>query len=136
MKKSTRAIYVDSVHGSALSVKPTKNPQQSSKMSSLSLKPRICLHPNPSTLHFVPLNRLHTIQFLHKPKSKTKIACSATEHQPQQQKQSKDTKKKKPSSEEDKGIDPVGFLGKLDISHKAFAQFLRERYFLWLIIVG
>lgn len=26
-----------------------------------------------------------------------------------------------------KGVDPVGFLNKWDISHKAFAQFLRER---------
>ncbi|KAF6167239.1 hypothetical protein GIB67_029877 [Kingdonia uniflora] len=53
-----------------------------------------------------------------------KWRCSATE-QPRQR-----PSKKKSSSRDgdDGGIDPVGFLTKFDISHKGFAQFLRERY--------
>ncbi|KAK2639792.1 hypothetical protein Ddye_027587 [Dipteronia dyeriana] len=92
-------------------------------MTSLSLKTRISLHPNNSTLHFLSQNRLQSIEFSKKVKLKTKITCSATD-----QPQKKYSKKKRSSSEEDKGIDPVGFLMKLGISHKVFAQFLRERH--------
>ncbi|TXG67521.1 hypothetical protein EZV62_008796 [Acer yangbiense] len=92
-------------------------------MTSLSLKTRISLHPNNSTLHFLPQNKLQSVEFSKKVKVKTKITCSATD-----QPQKKYSKKKRSASEEDKGIDPVGFLMKLGISHKFFAQFLRERH--------
>ncbi|KAG5551044.1 hypothetical protein RHGRI_009467 [Rhododendron griersonianum] len=64
---------------------------------------------------------------------RAKWRCSATD-QPQQkpsqqqQQRQRQPKKKKTQTEVEKGIDPVGFLTKLDISHKPFAQFLRERY--------
>ncbi|XP_047249302.1 1,4-alpha-glucan-branching enzyme 3, chloroplastic/amyloplastic isoform X3 [Capsicum annuum] len=64
----------------------------------------------------------------------SRCKCSATEQpqpqpqpQPQRRKQ-RAGKYKKEKSEEEKGIDPVGFLSKYEINHKAFAQFLRERY--------
>ncbi|KAM3396298.1 1,4-alpha-glucan-branching enzyme 3, chloroplastic/amyloplastic isoform X1 [Capsicum galapagoense] len=57
----------------------------------------------------------------------SRCKCSATE-QPQRRKQRAGKYKKEKSEEEEKGIDPVGFLSKYEINHKAFAQFLRERY--------
>ncbi|XP_058101264.1 1,4-alpha-glucan-branching enzyme 3, chloroplastic/amyloplastic isoform X2 [Magnolia sinica] len=53
--------------------------------------------------------------------------CSAT-NQPPQPKKSRRPAKKPQTGAERTGVDPVGFLTKLGISNKAFAQFLRERY--------
>ncbi|OIT00448.1 PREDICTED: 1,4-alpha-glucan-branching enzyme 3, chloroplastic/amyloplastic isoform X1 [Nicotiana attenuata] len=50
--------------------------------------------------------------------------CSTTEQPPPQRRKQRPAKQ----SDEEKGIDPVGFLTKYGITHKAFAQFLRERY--------
>ncbi|GMN51639.1 hypothetical protein TIFTF001_020786 [Ficus carica] len=70
-------------------------------------------------------------------KRKTKVVCSATEQPKQQQqeeeKQQRETNykkksKKKSDSDGEKGIDPVGFLTRTGISHRQFAQFLRERH--------
>ncbi|XP_057977494.1 1,4-alpha-glucan-branching enzyme 3, chloroplastic/amyloplastic [Malania oleifera] len=48
---------------------------------------------------------------------------------PERPPQSKNKKRSGPTDgDKDKGIDPAGFLTKLGISHKPFAQFLRERY--------
>ncbi|XVF03810.1 hypothetical protein REPUB_Repub05bG0025000 [Reevesia pubescens] len=81
------------------------------------------LYPNNPILHFQPINKAQIIFF----PRKLKIKCSAID--PQQQKQQESyTKRKKSVVESDKGVDPVGFLTKLGITHKAFAQFLRERY--------
>lgn len=56
----------------------------------------------------------------------SRCRCSATEGPtPKRRKQIPEKYKQ---SEEEKGIDPVGFLSKYGITHKAFAQFLRERY--------
>ncbi|XP_010252481.1 PREDICTED: 1,4-alpha-glucan-branching enzyme 3, chloroplastic/amyloplastic [Nelumbo nucifera] len=52
--------------------------------------------------------------------------CSAAE-QPRPMKSGRASKKKNTTGE-DKGVDPVGFLTKFGISNKAFAQFLRERH--------
>lgn len=69
------------------------------------------------------------------PRKKT-WKCSASE-QPQQKNSSQQQQKRKPprqhnyqpdEADQEKGIDPVGFLAKQGISHKAFAQFLRERH--------
>lgn len=57
----------------------------------------------------------------------SRCKCSATEQPPPQRRKQRPEKYKQ--SEEDKGIDPVGFLSKYGITHKAFAQFLRERWF-------
>lgn len=37
---------------------------------------------------------------------------------------------KKPDPDYEKGVNPVGFLAKFNISDKPFAQFLRERFFI------
>lgn len=98
-------------------------------MASLSLQPKFSLHPNNSILHFHPQNKPQIIFFTRKVKIKTKTKCSSIDPQQQQQKQRESfTRKKKSVTETEKGVDPVGFLTKLGITHKAFAQFLRERY--------
>ncbi|KAI5409259.1 hypothetical protein KIW84_054894 [Lathyrus oleraceus] len=64
-------------------------------------------------------------------KATLKIACSGSQQNPQQQ-QNQQKKKQFNTNDTDsdgeKGYDPVGFLVKRGISHKVFAQFLRERY--------
>jgi 1,4-alpha-glucan branching enzyme len=88
-------------------------------MTSLSLLTNVSLYPN----NFIQFQSQHKQQMLTFPR-KIKIICSATEQPSQQQPQ----KKKKNVADSKKGVDPVGFLTKLGISHKAFAHFLRERY--------
>ncbi|XP_031286546.1 1,4-alpha-glucan-branching enzyme 3, chloroplastic/amyloplastic [Pistacia vera] len=100
-------------------------------MASLSLKTKFFLHPNNTSIHFHPQNKLQSINFPKKVKLKIKVTCSAEDQQSQQrqkQKQQKRFKKKRSVSEGEKGVDPVGFLTKLNITHKPFAQFLRERH--------
>lgn len=87
-------------------------------MTSLSLLTNVSLFPN----NFIQFQSQHRQQRLAFPR-KIKIICSATEQPPQQH-----PKKKKNVTESGKGYDPVGFVTKLGISNKAFAQFLRERY--------
>lgn len=96
-------------------------------MTSLSLKTKISLNPNNSALHFNAPNKLQHTHFPKKGKIKIKVTCSATDQPPQQQQQQTYSKKKRNASEGDKGIDPVGFLNKVGITHKPLAQFLRER---------
>nr|GLL38339.1 1,4-alpha-glucan-branching enzyme 3, chloroplastic/amyloplastic [Ipomoea trifida] len=61
-------------------------------------------------------------------RNRGKWRCSAAEQpQPQGQKQRPPKPKRNPSDDEN-GIDPVGFLSKYGITNKAFAQFLRERH--------
>ncbi|XP_059443390.1 1,4-alpha-glucan-branching enzyme 3, chloroplastic/amyloplastic [Corylus avellana] len=87
-------------------------------MTSLSLLTNVSLYPN----NFIQFQSQHRQQRLTFPR-KIKIICSATEQPSQQHPQ-----KKKNVAESKKGVDPVGFLTKLGISHKAFAHFLRERH--------
>ncbi|KAG7024931.1 1,4-alpha-glucan-branching enzyme 3, chloroplastic/amyloplastic, partial [Cucurbita argyrosperma subsp. argyrosperma] len=71
-----------------------------------------------STLQSIALSR----------KLKLKIICSASEHsQHAEPAKYQHSKKTKSVSDGEKGVDPVGFLTKLGISHKQFAHFLRER---------
>ncbi|KAL9441653.1 hypothetical protein AB3S75_020200 [Citrus x aurantiifolia] len=97
-------------------------------MTSLSLNTKISLNPNNSALHFNAPNKLQHTNFPKKGKIKIKVTCSATDQPPQQQQQQTYSKKKRNASEGDKGIDPVGFLNKVGITHKPLAQFLRERH--------
>uniref|UniRef100_A0A2P2LZE8 Glycosyl hydrolase family 13 catalytic domain-containing protein n=1 Tax=Rhizophora mucronata TaxID=61149 RepID=A0A2P2LZE8_RHIMU len=97
----------------------------------LSLSP--CPNSNYTSysVYFSCKTKLQRVNLLNK--TKPKIACAATDRpqQPQQQRRErrKESKKsKKSESESEKGIDPVGFLARQDISHKQFAQFLRERH--------
>ncbi|CBI26672.3 1,4-alpha-glucan-branching enzyme 3, chloroplastic/amyloplastic [Vitis vinifera] len=92
-------------------------------MTSLSLPTQFSCHPNASSLPFSSQNRARNRVPFPKKKWRNRWRCSAAE-QPQQHR----TKKKKPQAEADKGIDPVGFLTKLGISHKQLSQFLRERH--------
>ncbi|PON41200.1 Glycoside hydrolase [Parasponia andersonii] len=96
-------------------------------MTSLSFAPKLSLYPKRSVLVFQYRNGPKRVAF---PK-KVKIVCSAPE-QPKQQdeRRQRSTRKKTKKSESDgeKGIDPVGFLTKRGISHKQFAQFLRDRH--------
>ena len=95
-------------------------------MTSLSLPTKIFLYPNSPSIQFQSQHR--PPQRLTFPRN-IKIICSATEQpQPQPQQQQPKKKKKKNETESEKGVDPVGFLTKQGISHKAFAIFLRERY--------
>uniref|UniRef100_A0A803LY39 Glycosyl hydrolase family 13 catalytic domain-containing protein n=1 Tax=Chenopodium quinoa TaxID=63459 RepID=A0A803LY39_CHEQI len=55
-----------------------------------------------------------------------KWRCSTSSKQPQQQQNQ--PKKGEESSTSEKRVDPVGFLTRLGITHKAFSQFLRERH--------
>ncbi|XP_038897747.1 1,4-alpha-glucan-branching enzyme 3, chloroplastic/amyloplastic isoform X1 [Benincasa hispida] len=100
---------------------PTMNALSSSSSSpSIKFSPyktHSLLLPQPrSTFQSITLSR----------KVKLKIICSASEH-PQHAEPLKH-KKEKSVSDGEKGVDPVGFLTKLGISHKQFAQYLRERY--------
>ena len=95
-------------------------------MTSLSLPTKIFLYPNSPSIQFQSQHR--PPQRLTIPRN-IKIICSATEQpQPQPQQQQPKKKKKKNETESEKGVDPVGFLTKQGISHKAIAIFLRERY--------
>lgn len=98
------------------------------KMTSLSLRTKFSLTPNSCPFYFHSPIKLGRINFPKSGKIKIKVTCSATD-QPRrrQQQQQKYLKKKRSASEAEKGVDPVGFLMKLGITHKAFAQFLRER---------
>lgn len=59
-------------------------------------------------------------------KIKVKVTCFAAD-QPRQQKQQKKKKSQSTNSDAESGVDPVGFLTKLGIADRIFAQFLRER---------
>ncbi|KAG7957689.1 hypothetical protein I3843_11G187700 [Carya illinoinensis] len=92
-------------------------------MSTLSLPTSISLCPNSLSIQFQSQHRRQRLTF----PRKVKIICSAAE-QPQQPPPRQQYPKKKNVTEGEKGVDPVGFLTKLGISHKTFAQFLRERH--------
>ncbi|KAL8151657.1 hypothetical protein V2J09_021465 [Rumex salicifolius] len=64
------------------------------------------------------------------PARKWRWRCFASEKPPQYQQRRliKPKETQSNESQEKKGVDPVGFLNKLGITHKAFAQFLRERH--------
>ncbi|CAK8534659.1 unnamed protein product [Lathyrus sativus] len=83
--------------------------------------------PTSSFLHH------QTVTFFRR-KTTLKTACSGSQQNPQQR-QSQRKKKlfntNDTDSDGEKGYDPVGFLVKRGISHKAFAQFLRERQVIW-----
>lgn len=98
-------------------------------MTTLSFPLKICFHPTPTTTFLL---QPQTVTF--SPiKSTVTTACSASQNPHQRQKQQHQQKQKKnqsnanASSDGEKGFDPAGFLAKRGISHKVFAQFLRER---------
>ncbi|KAK4795771.1 hypothetical protein SAY86_028097 [Trapa natans] len=104
------------------------------EMASLLLHSRLCVFSAPYvTSSNSPRGKCHEFSVQLPRKTRPMAVRSTAEHsqqQPQQSSEERDTKKKSKGSTSDaeKGIDPVGFLTKLGISHKAFAQFLRERH--------
>lgn len=104
------------------------------KMASLLLHSKLCFYSAPSGLSFNSRRgRRHdfSVQLPRKTElMKVRSASEQSRQQPQQSSEERHTKRKTRGSISgaEKGTDPVGFLTKLGISHKAFAQFLRERY--------
>lgn len=100
-----------------LSLAPTK-------MVSLSNQTRFSLHPNNL---FVSENRRLGISGVNFPrKIKVKITCFAAERSRQEKQKRKSQSQS--TSDAEAGVDPVGFLTRLGIADRIFAQFLRERY--------
>ncbi|XP_028801640.1 1,4-alpha-glucan-branching enzyme 3, chloroplastic/amyloplastic isoform X2 [Neltuma alba] len=93
-------------------------------MATLPIPVKFSLHPSTSFLQFQFQSKSQTITF----PRKINVVCSASEQSQKRQKQQNPTKKKESIDDGEKGIDPVGFLTKRGITHKAFGQFLRERY--------
>ncbi|XP_057428803.1 1,4-alpha-glucan-branching enzyme 3, chloroplastic/amyloplastic [Lotus japonicus] len=102
-------------------------------MTTLSIPVKICFHPNTTSSFLQPQTTPHTVTFSRR-KTSIATACSASENPQQRQNQQQQKQKRTETSTDDtefddyKGFDPAGFLAKRGISHKAFAQFLRERY--------
>ncbi|CAN7000120.1 unnamed protein product [Brassica rapa subsp. trilocularis] len=61
-------------------------------------------------------------------KIKVKVTCFAADQPRQQKQQQKKKKSQSTNSDAESGVDPVGFLTKLGIADRIFAQFLRERH--------
>lgn len=96
-------------------------------MNSVSLQTKISLCSTSSDLQLRLHRRRHQFR-VNFPRRiiNVKIVCSASEqsHQPSSAKKKKSNRS---ANDAEKGVDPVGFLTKLGVSHKALAQFLRER---------
>ncbi|KAK2970941.1 hypothetical protein RJ640_004733, partial [Escallonia rubra] len=99
-------------------------------MTSLTLPSPISLPSNDSPFNPQPHNtskKTHRHQLLF-PLKKWRCSAANQPQLPPPQRRQRLPKNKKAQPDADKGIDPVGFLPKFNISDKAFAQFLRERY--------
>ncbi|CAL0310898.1 unnamed protein product [Lupinus luteus] len=72
--------------------------------------------------------KTQTVVFTRRTRTSTITACSASENPQQKQKSENKAKNNKNISDEETGINPVGFLVKRGITHKVFGQFLRERH--------
>jgi 1,4-alpha-glucan branching enzyme len=93
-------------------------------MVSLSNQTRFSFHPN--NLVVSEKRRLGISGVNFPRKIKLKITCFAAER-PRQEKQKKKSQSQS-TSDAEAGVDPVGFLTRLGIADRIFAQFLRERY--------
>ncbi|CAN1149545.1 1,4-alpha-glucan-branching enzyme 3, chloroplastic/amyloplastic, partial [Linum perenne] len=87
-----------------------------------STKIYISVYPNEPSFHFPPHSRFQNISF--PTKIGLTVKCSAT-NQPKQQ---HSKKRDKNEQDDDKGVNPVGFLTRLGITHKQLSIFLRERH--------
>ncbi|KAE9598487.1 putative 1,4-alpha-glucan branching enzyme [Lupinus albus] len=95
----------------------------------LSLSTPITLTTNTLLLHSQSQQtKTQTVVFSRRTRTSTITACSSSENPQQKQQQQNKTKNNESISDEEMGINPVGFLVKRGITHKVFAQFLRERY--------
>ncbi|KAF9589724.1 hypothetical protein IFM89_027999 [Coptis chinensis] len=76
------------------------------------------------------LPSLNTTLLTFQPKTKPRIKLNVSFHKccSSSEQQQPHSKKKTLTTENDKGVKPAGFLTKQGITHKAFAQFLRERH--------
>ncbi|XP_056163933.1 1,4-alpha-glucan-branching enzyme 3, chloroplastic/amyloplastic isoform X2 [Syzygium oleosum] len=98
-------------------------------MSSLSLQFKFLhLSPNLASLHSQsPLASHQPITFGNRTKLELRASSSSSSSSASKQPQQR-PKKRRGGSDAERGIDPAGFLTKLGVSHKGFAQFLRERH--------
>ncbi|KAG9144092.1 hypothetical protein Leryth_013736 [Lithospermum erythrorhizon] len=98
------------------------------KISLISQNPPLNFLITKTTIKFCTIN----ISKFPNKKQKWRCCCSASDQAPKQERKKKGLKKKKSEvvddGDADKGTDPVGFLSKCGITHKGFAQFLRERH--------
>ncbi|MED6145929.1 1,4-alpha-glucan-branching enzyme 3, chloroplastic/amyloplastic [Stylosanthes scabra] len=95
-------------------------------MSSLTIPIKLFFHPTPTTssfLHSQSQTKPQTLTFIPTTTPTIRASASASENPQKQHHNPPNT-----PSDADKGINPVGFLVKRGISHKAFGQFLRERH--------
>ncbi|KAK7316787.1 hypothetical protein RJT34_00504 [Clitoria ternatea] len=95
-------------------------------MTTLSIPLKIFFHPTTTTSFLQSQTKPQTVTFQPRrtaAKTTTK-ACSASDNPNQRQKQ----RQSNTATDDEKGINPAGFLAERGISHKAFGQFLRERY--------
>ncbi|KAL5164768.1 1,4-alpha-glucan-branching enzyme 3, chloroplastic/amyloplastic [Glycine soja] len=101
--------------------------------STLSIPLGFCFPPTVATSF--PHSRTKPQNVTFQRRKTTTKACAASENPNQRQnpKQNQKEAKTKNAGDDDgeKGINPAGFLAKRGISHKAFAQFLRERQEFW-----
>ncbi|XAR67435.1 1,4-alpha-glucan branching enzyme [Bertholletia excelsa] len=98
-------------------------------MATLTLPIRISMPPNEHPFTYGSSKNHANHQKV--PFPNTKWRCSATNQPqppPRPRQRQQQSKSKKNASDAEKGVDPVGFLTKLGVSNKAFAQFLRERH--------
>nr|KYP52182.1 1,4-alpha-glucan-branching enzyme [Cajanus cajan] len=107
-------------------------------MITLSIPHRLCFPPTTTTSSPHSQTKPRTVTFQRRRRTTTTTACAASEnpHQrqnPNQKKQRDSKAENTADGDGEKGIDPAGFLAKRGISHKAFAQFLRERQEIWKI---
>ncbi|CAI9773428.1 unnamed protein product [Fraxinus pennsylvanica] len=102
-------------------------------MISLAHTTWIPLLPTSSSVHNFPFPQSDRTHHHHvrvslpasKKKRRNKCKCTAADYS--QSKPQQHRKTRQPGAEKE-GVDPVGFLAKHGITHKAFAQFLRERH--------
>lgn len=101
--------------------------KQTKMTTTLSFSLKFFFTPTTPTSFLQP----HTVTFSPR-KTTVKTACFSSQNPHQHQKQQKKNQSNantndSVSSEGEKGFDAAGFLAKRGISHKQFAQFLRER---------
>ncbi|KAJ4894130.1 hypothetical protein Rs2_20924 [Raphanus sativus] len=95
-------------------------------MVSLSNQTSFSFYPNN---RFVPeKTRLGAAGLNFPRKIKVKVTCFAADQPRQQQQKKKKSQSQSTTSDAESGVNPVGFLTKLGIADRIFAQFLRERH--------
>lgn len=104
----------------ALSLAPNRTMVSLSNQTSFSFYPNNRFVPEKTRLGAAGLNFPRKI--------KVKVTCFAADQPRQQQQKKKKSQSQSTTSDAESGVNPVGFLTKLGIADRIFAQFLRERF--------